>query len=52
MVAPSREAVLRFWSGIPTSLRATAPECYDFPWPDDEITQGHSCLTRLDWSGS
>ena len=52
MVAPTTDRVLQFWSSIPTSLRPTAPECYDFAWPDDEITQGHSCLTRLDWSKS
>ena len=52
MVAPSMDLVVQFWSSIPGSLRATAPQCYDFAWPDDEITQGHSCLTRLDWSGS
>ena len=52
MVAPSTERVLQFWSSIPSSVKATAPQCYDFTWPDDQITQGHSCLTRLDWSGS
>ena len=52
MVGPSMDSVLQFWSSIPGSLRPTAPQCYDFAWPDPEITQGHSCLTRLDWSAA
>lgn len=50
MVAPTMDRVLQFWSSIPGSLKPTAPTCYDFAWPGTSITQGHSCLTRLDWS--
>ena len=52
MVAPTTDRVVQFWESIPTSLRPTAPQCYDFAWPDDVVTEGHSCLTRLDWSAS
>lgn len=50
MVAPSMDLVVQFWSSIPGARQATAPQCYDFPWPGTTITQGHSCVTRLDWS--
>ena len=60
MVAPSMDRVMAFWSSLPPERRASAPQCYDFTWspsPDAPtwvnpapVTQGHSCLTRLDWS--
>lgn len=60
MVAPSMDRVMAFWQSLPPERRASAPQCYDFAWspsPDAPtwanpapVTQGHSCLTRLDWS--
>lgn len=55
MYAPSMPLVLQFWQSIPQSLRPTAPECYDFAWQPNpassfDYTQGHACLTTLDWS--
>ncbi len=52
LVGPTMDGIQRFWSSLPSGLRATPPECYDFAWPTAAVTQGHSCLTRLDWSSS
>ncbi len=52
LVGPRMDGILRFWSSLPGSLRASPPECYDFAWPMGAIAQGHSCLTRLDWTSS
>ena len=57
MYAPTMDQVLQFWSSIPTANRATAPECYDFPWTPNPasafpISQGHACLTRLTWDAA
>jgi hypothetical protein len=54
MYGQTTDAVLGFWSSIPTELRPTAPACYDFAWApnpasDYTVTQGHACLTRLTW---
>jgi hypothetical protein len=55
MYAPSMPLLLQFWESIPQRLRPTAPECYDFAWQPNpassfDYTQGHACLTTLDWS--
>lgn len=55
MYAPSMPLVLQFWQSIPQELRPTVPECYDFAWQLNpassfDYTQGHACLTALDWS--
>ncbi len=55
MYAPSMPLLLQFWQSIPPELRPTAPECYDFAWQPNpassfDYTQGHACLTALDWS--
>ena len=54
MVGQSTERVIAFWQSIPAANRASAPECYDFAWAPSPvapvtITQGHTCLTRLQW---
>lgn len=55
MYAPSMPLLLQFWESIPQRLRPTAPTCYDFAWQPNpassfDYTQGHACLTALDWS--
>ncbi len=55
MYAPSMPLLLQFWESIPQRLRPTAPTCYDFAWQPNpassfDYTQGHACLTTLDWS--
>ncbi len=60
MYAPSIERIIDFWSSVPQSNRATAPNCYDFAWsasPNTPVSanpapvkQGHACLTQLTWT--
>ena len=55
MYAPTMDRVIAFWQSIPEVNRPTAPECYDFSWLPNpagtfQYTEGHACLTRLDWS--
>jgi hypothetical protein len=50
MYAPTMQAITNFWSSIPSGSRATAPNCYDFAWPNAGSPQGHACLTTLTWS--
>lgn len=50
----SMDAVMTFWGSIPRELDPSAPICYDYAWPADAssdfpTTQGHTCLTRLNW---
>jgi len=50
LYGPSMDGIYRFWQSIPRELDATAPVCYDFPWPTPQRPVGHACLTRLLWS--
>lgn len=56
LVGQSMERVIAFWNSIPTANRPSAPQCYDYTWPvnpasDVTVTEGHTCLTRLQWTG-
>lgn len=56
MVGQSTERVLAYWQSIPVANRPSAPQCYDYAWAPSPvapvtITQGHTCLTRLQWDG-
>lgn len=50
LYGPSMDGIYRFWQSIPRERDASAPTCYDFPWPTPERPVGHACLTRLQWS--
>ena len=50
MYGQTMDGVMAFWSSIPAANRPTAPNCYDFSWPNAQIPQGHACLTRLTWA--
>jgi len=49
LYGPSMDGILRFWSSIPGDLDPTAPTCYDFTWPIEQLPVGHACLTELHW---
>lgn len=55
MFGQTMDGVLDFWSSIPAANTPTPPECYDFAWAPNpasafQVTQGHTCLTRLTWN--
>jgi hypothetical protein len=55
MFGQGMDGVLEFWKTIPAVNSPTAPECFDFPWTPNpastfQVTQGHTCLTRLTWA--
>lgn len=50
MYGQTMDGVMAFWSSIPAANRPTAPNCYDFSWPNAQIPQGHACLTSLTWA--
>jgi hypothetical protein len=57
MFGQTMDGVLEFWKSIPAANSPTAPICYDFAWAPNpasrfQVTQGHTCLTRLTWTAS
>jgi len=50
MYGQSMPAIRTFMTGLPSKTLPTAPNCYDFTWPNPQVSAGHACLTTLTWN--
>ena len=50
MYGQSMPAIRTFMTGLPSKTLPTAPNCYDFTWPNPQVPAGHACLTTLTWN--
>lgn len=54
MYGKGKEAVIDFWSSLPSERNPSAPQCIDFDWPISPVSDfpadaGVACVTRLNW---